>query len=106
MADEEYVTLAEVRELLTAENEKRELLNSQTAAMVHAQSVAKTSVEDAKEMVAKLKELDFVDSRIAVKIADIMPNYSNEVRAIFSKERITLDEDMIDRVIGICDEYR
>ena len=36
---ERYITLAEVRDLLTAENEQRELLSVQRAAMEHARAV-------------------------------------------------------------------
>ena len=59
-----------------------------------------------EEMVAKLCELDFVTTPVAYKIADLRPKYSNDVRAIFSKERgVTLDGDMIQSVLDIVSSY-
>ena len=45
---ERYITLAEVRDLLTAENEQRELLSVQRAAMEHARAVSPITVEQAE----------------------------------------------------------
>ena len=105
MAEPQYVSLAEVRDMLTAENEKRELLPSQKAAMTHAGYVCPLSKEQVDEMVSKLMELDFVTTHVAYKIADLRPKYSNDVRAIFSKERVTLDADMIQSVLDIVRSY-
>jgi len=105
MAEPQYVSLAEVRDMLNAENEKRELLPSQKSALSHAGSVCPLSKEQAEEMVAKLSELDFVTTPVAYKIADLRPKYSNDVRAIFSKERVTLDADMIQSVLDIVSSY-
>ena len=103
---EQYVSLAEVRDMLNSEAEKRELLPSQENAMKHANAVCTLSQEQADEMVSKLMELDFVsEERIAYKIADLRPKYSNDVRAIFSKERVTLDADMIQSVLDIVSSY-
>lgn len=109
MADDEYVTLAEVRDLLAAENDKRELRNSQKAALMHAQTVSSLSVDDAEALVGEIKAMDFmskVNETVAYKIADMMPRYPVEVRAIFSKEHYTPDEGEIKQVIEACDRYR
>lgn len=106
---EQYVTLAEVKELLEKENEneKRQELNPvQKSAMLHAQTVARNmSKEQADELVAKLSELPFMTETTSYKIADLLPKYPEDVRAIFSKERITLEADDIDKVIDIVAEY-
>lgn len=102
---EQYVTLAEVRDLLTAEAEKRELLTSQKAALDHAQTVCTTSLESAKALIEEVSEIEEVSDSIAVKIADILPRYPEDVRAIFSKERITLDNDLINKIIDIVAKY-
>ena len=40
-----------------------------------------------------------------MKIADILPKYPEDVRAIFSKERITLSNDQINQIIEIVGKY-
>lgn len=102
---EQYVTLAEVRDLLAAEGEKRELLTSQKAALDHAQTVCTISLESAKALIEEVSQLEEVSDAIAVKIADLLPQYPEDVRAIFSKERIVLDNAKIDEIIDIVAKY-
>ncbi len=106
---EQYLTLAEVRDLLTAEAENRgqeSLLASQKHALEHAQAVCKNpSKEDAEKLVEEVKQIDIVSDFIACKIADILPQYPEDVRAIFSKERITLEPAQIQEILDIVAKY-
>lgn len=102
---EQYVTLAEVRDLLASEGEKRELLTSQKAALDHAQTVYTLSLESAKDLVAEVSQLEDVSDAVAVKIADLLPKFPEDVRAIFSKERISLDNDKINQILEIVAKY-
>ena len=102
---ERYVTLAEVKELLMEESEKRELLASQRSALEHAQKVSYLSVEDTLNIVEEVKKLDKVTDRIAIKIADILPKYPNDVRAIFYKERVELTGSDIQEILDIVAKY-
>ena len=94
-----------MKELLTEESEKRELLTSQKSALEHAQKVSYLSAEDTQKLIEEVGGLDFVDSRLAVKIADILPKYPNDVRAIFYKERIELTADRISSILDIVRKY-
>ena len=102
---EHYVTVAEVRDLLEAEGEKRELLTSQKAALEHAQQVCTITLENAQALIEEVSQLEEVSDAVAVKIADLLPQYPEDVRAIFSKERITLDNDVITKIIEIVEKY-
>ena len=105
---EQYVTLAEVRELLEAEAEIRgydNLLQSQKAALDHAQTVCSISLEQANAIVEEVSQIDFVTEPVAYKIADILPRYPEDVRAIFSKERVTLEPAQIQQIIDIVEKH-
>ena len=102
---ERYVTLAEIKRLLLEESDKRELLTSQKAALDHAQAVSYLSVEDTQSIVEEVSKLDKVTDRIAIKIADILPKYPNDVRAIFYKERVELTADDIQEILDIVAKY-
>lgn len=105
---EQYLTLAEVRDLLTAEAETRgqeSLLASQKHALEHAQTVCSISLEDAKAIVDEVSQIDVVTDSVACKIADILPRYPEDVRAIFSKERITLENDQIQAILDIVAKH-
>ena len=113
---ERYVTLAEVRDLLEEVAESRKgtagelededvLLASQKSALDHAQKVSNISLEDANKIIEEVSQIEEVTDVIAVKIADILPKYPEDVRAIFSKERINLSSDKINQIIEIVGKY-
>ena len=105
---EQYVTLAEVRDLLEAEAEIRgydNLLQSQKAALDHAQTVCSISLEQANAIIDEVKQIDIVSDAVALKIADLLPRYPEDVRAIFSKERVTLEPQQIQQIIDIVEKH-
>ena len=113
---ERYVTIAEVRDLLEEVAESRKgsagllededvLLASQKAALDHAQKVSTISLKDANKIIEEVSQIEEVTDAIAVKIADILPKYPEDVRAIFSKERINLSNDKINQIIEIVEKY-
>ena len=116
---EKYITLAEVADLLTEENEKRsEELDEfeesafnpvQRSALMHAQTlvndVHKISADDAKAIVAEVSEIDCVTDAAAYRIADLLPKYPVEVNAILSKERVNPSPEDIDKIIEIVAKY-
>ena len=105
---EQYVTLAEVRELLEAEAESRgydNLLQSQKAALDHAQTVCSISLDQANAIIDEVKQIDIVTDAVALKIADLLPRYPEDVRAIFSKERVTLEPAQIQQIIDIVEKH-
>ena len=105
---EQYVTLAQVRELLEAEAEIRgydNLLQSQKAALDHAQTVCSISLDQANAIIDEVKQIDIVTDAVALKIADLLPRYPEDVRAIFSKERVTLEPQQIQQIIDIVEKH-
>ncbi len=105
---EQYLTLAEVRDLLSAEAETRDpdlVLVSQKHALEHAQTVCSISLEQAGAIIDEVSQIDVVSDSVAYKIADVLPRHSEDVRAIFSKERVTLEPDTIQLIIDIVDKH-
>ncbi|MDR0309486.1 MAG: RNA polymerase Rpb4 family protein [Candidatus Methanoplasma sp.] len=102
---ERYVTLAEVRDLLDEEHAKRELLTPQKASMEHARTVCTISAEAAGKIVEEVSAINGISAYAAVKIADLLPRYPEDVRAIFSKERLTVDPSAIDQIIEVVGKY-
>jgi len=101
----QYLTLAEVRDLLTEEHENRELVASQKNAMGHAMTVCKLPAADARKLVEEIVAIEGVSEYAAVKVADLLPKYPEDVRAIFSKERIAIDPKTINQVIEVVSKY-
>lgn len=101
MENERLVSLAEVRDILGKEATKRELTNDQKAALDHAEKIAVLSVEETNRLIDELRELEFTTEFTCFKIADILPTYPEDIRAIFSKERIILENSHINQIIDI-----
>ena len=102
---EKYVSLAEVRDLLDAESGKCDLVAAQRSALEHSQALASLSADDIRKLTAELRELNFMTDYAAYKIGDILPKYPEDVRAIFSKERVNLSADDIKRILEIVGKY-
>lgn len=114
MAESRYVTVAEVKEMLIAENEKRgELIPSLKAAMATAVDTCPLTSEQANELAANVAEIitpltltEYGRGTIPVKVADTLPKFPAEVRAIFSKERgVTVPPEMIQQILDAVNEY-
>ncbi len=100
------VPLSRVKELLTEEAGRRTLPREAMLAQQHADGFARLSVKDTEAIIAELKTLPFVDTALAVKVADVLPQYPEEVRLLFSKERVLLDEAQLTKLLEIIARYR
>jgi DNA-directed RNA polymerase subunit F len=101
-----YVSLAEVKNLLEKEEKNRELTYEQKLALEHAKHFAKIGVSKTKKMVDELLKLERISEPFAYKIIDILPMHPEEVRAIFAKERFTLEDSEVKKIIKIVEKYR
>ncbi len=101
-----HVSLAEVKNLLEKEEKRRELTYEQKLALEHAKHFSKIGVTKARKMAEELVKLERITETFAYKIVDILPLHPDEVRAIFAKERFTLEEDEIKKIIKIVEKYR
>jgi DNA-directed RNA polymerase subunit F len=102
----EPLPLAQVKELLASEAARRTLPREAALALQHAELFARLTPEATVKLVAALKGLSFLDTALAVKIADILPQYPEEIRLLFSKERIPVDEAQITQVLEIVAQHR
>jgi DNA-directed RNA polymerase subunit F len=109
--DEEYVTVAEVKETLNeiaderAEGD-REMAYELRRSLEHVNEFAVLEGEEAEELIESLLELEQVDDFVAHKIADLLPRNRDELRSIYSKERYTLEGDEMDEILNIVAKYR
>ena len=95
MEKERYVSIAEVRDILKRiQKEREELTYEQKVALRHAEAFARLSVSKTRELIKELLEnVDKIEERHAYKIADLLPTHEEDVKLIFAKERVNLDEE-------------
>ncbi|MFH1125922.1 MAG: RNA polymerase Rpb4 family protein [Candidatus Altiarchaeota archaeon] len=109
---ERPVTLAEVREVLKQQekeyaDQNKEPLYEQKRAREHSEKFAKLTPKQAKELSEKLAGLSIqLPAERIVKIADLLPETTDDVRVIFSKERFKYTEEEIKQIIDLVAGYR
>ncbi|KYK29200.1 hypothetical protein AYK20_00620 [Thermoplasmatales archaeon SG8-52-1] len=100
------VSLSEVKQILKkVEKERKDLLYEQKIALEHAIKFARINVKKTNDMLKELMNLDFIKENQAYKIADILPNNEDDVKTIFAKERVTLGENEIKKILDIVKKY-
>ncbi len=103
---EDFLTLSEVKELLRKEKEERgELSPEQGYALQHAEAFANLTPKKAAKLVKDLLDMEFMSPQNAVKITDLLPTRSEEVRSVFARERFTLSKEDIERVLTVVRKY-
>ncbi len=108
--NEEYLTTAEAKELLEEiERERvaqdREMTYELARAIEHANRFATLDPEEAQQLVADLQELEKVDESTAYKIADLLPQSRDELRAVYAQDRYSLSGDELDEILNIVAQY-
>jgi DNA-directed RNA polymerase subunit F len=109
--DEEYLTTAEAKELLAdveqerALDEDREMRYELARAIEHVNRFATLDADESRELVEQLLELDKVDEPTAYKIADVLPQDRDELRAVYAQERYTLSGDELDDILDVVAKY-
>jgi len=109
--EEEYLTTAEAKELLSdleqerALDEDREMRYELARAIEHVNRFATLDPEESRELVEELLDLDKVDEPTAYKIADLLPKDRDELRAVYAQERYTLSGDELDDILNVVAKY-
>jgi DNA-directed RNA polymerase subunit F len=109
--DEEYLTTAEVKELLAdveaerAADEDREMRYELARAVEHANRFAVLDPEESLELVEELMDKEKVDEKTAYKIANLLPQSRDEMRAVFAQERYSLSTDEVDELLDVIKKY-
>ena len=111
IVEEEYLTVSETKELLAdveaerAADEERELRYELARAIEHANRFAVLDPEEAQALVDEVHELEKVDEPTAYKIANLLPQDRDELRAIYAQQRYSLSGDELDEILDVVAQY-
>ena len=98
MISERYITISRAKEIMTGKANIDELSYEHGCALDYLEKFAKLNAEDAEKLVEELKELG-LDEKIAIKIADILPEDIEDLKLIFYKSDIPKNaEEILDAV--------
>ncbi|MDY6964508.1 MAG: RNA polymerase Rpb4 family protein [Halobacteriota archaeon] len=106
---EESITLAEAKDILNSIKDKHvsdeDMAYGKRKAIAHANKFAKTDGKSARALVKKLVKLDKMKPEIAIKISDLMPKTRDELRSVYAKERFTLTDEELDKILDLVSDY-
>lgn len=105
MCPDQFVTLAEVKQLLTREGKERELSPEQKLALEHAQRFTTLDQDDVKKLKKELGALGFLSEQHIVKIVDLLPRTADDVRLIFAKERSGPDKKQVEQILETVQKF-
>jgi len=111
IVDEEYLTLAEAKEHLEdiererALDEDREMRYELTRAVEHVNRFTTLDIEESEAFVEELQDLEKIDEATAYKIANLLPQDRDELRAVFAQERYSLSGEELDDVLNVVAKY-
>lgn len=100
------ITFAEALDILKEKGDAEELKFEQRLAYDYLQKFSQLSPKKTKKLVEELLEIEKIRRHQAVVLANNMPKTKEDIRLIFSKERTSLREETIERIVKIIDSYR
>lgn len=100
------VSLAEVKAMLEkSQTDRTELTYEQKIALEHARRFARVDSKTAKKISDAIAvAMPGIEDKFSIRVADLLPQHPDDVRAIFQKSRHDLGEADIAKVIAIVDE--
>ncbi len=103
--DVKAVSMAEAKEILEAREKQGDLGYEQKIAMEHLKKHTKLSASDAKKLIEEISSVLRMSNETMSLIANILPKTTDEVRMIFARERFSLKEDEIAKILEIVKKY-
>lgn len=96
---------AEAKEIMISREKEKELVYEQKLAIEHLKKFTKLKPEDAKKLAKEVSSILRMNPETLVQIIDILPKTPDEVRMIFAREKFSLKEDEINKIIEVVKKY-
>lgn len=100
--DQEFVYPVEALEALEETDEDERTHEQKIAFENLSRHVKVDDVETLEKLAEELSEVEGLKSKHVYKLLELMPQHESTVRAVFSKERVRLDDEDIEEILDIC----
>ncbi len=106
IVSEEKITLPELREILASVESERisaekEMSWELRRSIEHANVLARASPSASRSLVDELLRLEKMKPEIAFRIANILPQTRDELRAVYAKEKFSLTGEELDAILEL-----
>jgi DNA-directed RNA polymerase subunit F len=103
--DTKPIGMPEAKKIMASHEKEKELSYEQKLALEHLNKFTKISYEDSEKFMEELSQVLRMSPETTVKILDIMPQNPDELRMIFAREKFSLKEDEIQKILEITKKY-
>lgn len=99
------VGMPEAKKIMASREKKKELSYEQKIALEHLNKFTKLSPADAEKFLEELSQVLRMSDETMIKILDLMPQNPDELRMIFAREKFSLKEEEIKKILEIVKKY-
>ncbi|WP_414838234.1 hypothetical protein ACK3SF_02430 [Candidatus Nanosalina sp. VS9-1] len=100
--DEEFVYPAEAKEALEGTDEEERSHEQKIALENLTRHLKISDTGTLEELHDELSEIEALKDKHIYKLLEVVPQHESTVRAIFSKERVRLDDEDVEKILDIC----
>ncbi|MDR1721447.1 MAG: RNA polymerase Rpb4 family protein [Methanobrevibacter sp.] len=98
------IPMANVKKILEDFSQEYELDYEQNLTLDHVTKFSKLPLEETEKLIDALEEK--VKRKVAIRIADILPEDLADLRLLFAKERIVVKKEDMQGILDIVDGFR
>jgi len=99
------VSMSEAKELMLKKEKQGELNYEQKLAFEHLKNFTKINQKDAEKLATDIEGILKMSPETLVQILNIMPKNPNELRMIFAREKFSLKEEEITKILDLIGKY-
>jgi len=104
--NEKSISMGEARIIMEKQEKNRELNYEQKLALEHLKKFTKLKDKEAEKLIEELGCIVKMLPDTAVQLINILPKTADELRLIFSREKFSLKEDEIKKILDVLSKYK
>ena len=99
--NEKVISWAEAKKILSDKEKNKELVYEQKNALDHLRKFCKLPEIKSKKIIEELSAIENLKERHVIGILNFMPENLDELRTLFSNDRIVLSDDDSKKIVKI-----
>lgn len=100
------VSTTEAKEIMLKLEKEKELSYEQKLALEHLKKFSKLKPSELKSLKDELNSIIRVSDETLVQILNILPKTADELRLIFVKEKFSVKEEEIKKILEVLKKYK
>lgn len=103
--DTEPVGMPEAKKIMTSREKGKELSYEQKLALEHLKKFTKLKYPESKKFIEELSGVLRMSKETIVQILNLLPKNPDELRMIFAREKFSLKDEEIKKILEIIKKY-